>query len=287
MGNSFYEITTSESLEDSMDEEKSMNISKEQNIKCFDDIYNTLEDVQKALIKSGLESSNLIIGIDYTRSNYQTGQKTFGGKNLHTIESGVTNPYQSCISIIGRTLSKLDEDNIIPVFGFGDKTTGADGVFSMLPDDSGRFCEGFEEVLEVYNKQTPNIELYGPTNFAPLIKAVEIVTSGKRREYHILVILTDGQVTDTRTNETKRAIIKASKYPLSIIVVGVGDGPWGEMEEYDDKLPQRDFDNFQFVDYFKTIRKSKTKDETDKDFALAALMEIPQQFQAIKKLRLL
>ena len=111
MGNTFEYITNS--LDDSIDGETStMNISKESNIKCFDDIYNTLEDVQKALIKSGLESSNLIIGIDYTRSNLQTGQRTFGGKNLHTIKEGLINPYQSCISIIGRTLSKLDEDNM-------------------------------------------------------------------------------------------------------------------------------------------------------------------------------
>eukprot|EP00026_Physarum_polycephalum_P011262 Phypoly_transcript_11469.p1 GENE.Phypoly_transcript_11469~~Phypoly_transcript_11469.p1 ORF type:complete len:278 (+),score=55.59 Phypoly_transcript_11469:161-994(+) len=242
------------------------------------DKYQTLEEVQQALRKAGLESSNLIIGIDYTKSNTWNGKNTFHNNSLHAISPTVMNPYQEAIQIIGKTLEPFDDDKLIPVFGFGDSRTTDKAVFPFFPD---RVCYGFQEVLQAYTDITPLLIFSGPTSFAPLIReAINIVKTA--RAYHILVIIADGAVTNVR--ETQDAIVEASNYPLSIITIGVGDGPWELMEEFDDGLPERRFDNFQFVDFHKTITRAENREV---DFAMAALQEIPDQFLLIQKLHLL
>eukprot|EP01006_Ploeotia_vitrea_P028719 TRINITY_DN61352_c0_g2_i1.p2 TRINITY_DN61352_c0_g2~~TRINITY_DN61352_c0_g2_i1.p2 ORF type:complete len:301 (-),score=37.93 TRINITY_DN61352_c0_g2_i1:1420-2322(-) len=248
----------------------------------FADKYKTLQSLQEDLEREGLESCNLIIGIDYTASNVNQGKLTFGGRSLHTIDSTgrELNPYQQVIRILGQTLARFDEDNLIPVFGFGDLSTKDHSVFPFYGD---RDCEGFEEVLRRYTEVTPFRTLSGPTNFAPLIyKACELLCNNGRNEYHILVIVADGRVTNER--ETIDAIVYASHYSLSIVMVGVGDGPWDIMEKFDDNIPARVFDNFQFVEFSKIAKQAHNLDTS---FAHAALMEIPQQYQAIKTLGLL
>jgi len=248
------------------------------NEKTIGDNYKTYAELQEGLRQAGLESSNLIIGVDFTKSNLWTGQKTFGGNSLHAIVPNCLNPYQTVINILGKTLGSFDDDNQIPVYGFGDITTIDKRVFPFIPD---RPCNGFEEALECYNVIAPSVELSGPTSFAPIIReAIRIVQ--KQKSYHILIIIADGQVTNLK--ETVAAIIDCSHYPISIILVGVGDGPWDNMEEFDDALPERQFDNFQFVNFHDIMVKY---DGDELIFAREALMEIPDQFKAIKKLNLL
>lgn len=258
------------------------------------DNYNSLEEVTEALARAGLESSNLIVGIDFTKSNEWTGKRSFNGRSLHHIGSGL-NPYEQAISIIGKTLAAFDEDNLIPCFGFGDASTHDQDVFGFYSDE--RFCNGFEEVLSRYREILPHLKLAGPTSFAPIIEMATTIVEQSGGQYHVLVIIADGQVTrsvDTgrgqlspQEQRTVEAIVKASKFPLSIILVGVGDGPWDMMKEFDDNIPARDFDNFQFVNFTDIMSKNVPQSRKETEFALSALMEIPSQYKATMELGLL
>ncbi|XP_075504981.1 E3 ubiquitin-protein ligase RGLG5-like isoform X1 [Primulina tabacum] len=260
----------------------------------IDDNYDTLEQVTDALSRAGLESSNLIVGIDFTKSNEWTGARSFHRRSLHAI-GDEQNPYEQAISIIGRTLSKFDEDNLIPCYGFGDASTHDQEVFSFFPDE--RFCDGFEEVLTRYRELVPRLRLAGPTSFAPIIEMAITIVENSGGQYHVLLIIADGQVTrsvdtdrgqlSTQERKTVEAIVKASEYPLSIILVGVGDGPWDMMKEFDDNIPARAFDNFQFVNFTEIMSKNMDRSRKEAEFALGALMEIPSQYKATLELQIL
>ncbi|MES1910939.1 MAG: hypothetical protein MHM6MM_003457 [Cercozoa sp. M6MM] len=260
------------------------------------DKFKSLSDVTDALREAGLESSNLLIGIDYTKSNEWTGKRSFAGRCLHHIDGSgrMLNPYQRVIRIIGETLASFDDDGEIPVFGFGDVTTGDRAVFSVNPARQDGVCFGLDDVLSKYTLVTPSVRLAGPTSFAPLIRrAVEIVRESA--QYHVLLIVADGQVTNPK--ETADAIVEASNFPLSIVMVGVGDGPWDTMETFDDELPARRFDNFQFVNFHQVMQQAQRKhgkrselslgERQKRDFAVAALQELPDQYLAIRQLDLM
>ncbi|XP_062196649.1 E3 ubiquitin-protein ligase RGLG4-like [Phragmites australis] len=258
------------------------------------DTYTSLEQVSAALREQGLESSNLILGIDFTKSNEWTGKRSFGGQSLHRL-GDTPNPYEQAISIIGKTLAPFDEDNLIPCFGFGDATTHDCNVFSFHPDNSP--CHGFEEVLACYRKIVPHLRLSGPTSFAPIVEAAVDIVDRSGGQYHVLVIVADGQVTRSvetsdgdlspQERRTVDSIVMASSYPLSIVLVGVGDGPWEDMQKFDDKLPARDFDNFQFVNFTSIMARDTMAQQKESAFALAALMEVPIQYKATVELGIL
>ncbi|EFJ43779.1 hypothetical protein VOLCADRAFT_119008, partial [Volvox carteri f. nagariensis] len=251
------------------------------------DRFNSVEEVQDALRKGGLESSNLIVALDFTKSNEWTGKRSFGGKSLHAI-GDMPSPYEDAISAIGKTLSVFDDDGLIPAYGFGDATSGDKAVFSFLPGDKP--CQGLDQVLWRYREICPYIRMAGPTSFAPAIRQACRIVEQSGYQYHILLLVADGQVSRSsdllpgqhseQEQDTIDAIVEASYLPLSIVMVGVGDGPWDVMKDFDDALPQRQFDNFQFVNFTEIMSStSGNLERREALFALRALMEIPEQYQ--------
>ena len=198
---------------------------------------------------------------------------------------------------MGRTLESFDDDRLIPVYGFGAANLADDKLFSFNPNDTP--CHGFQHVLQRYASIASQVLMAGPTTFGPIIrKAVEVVIASGG-QYHILVIVADGQVTRPSSTpagqlsqfeqDTANAIAYASNYPLSIVMVGVGDGPWDLMQHFDDSLPNRKFDNWQTVIAEESLAKKGGSLEyspppAEAQFALDALMEIPDQYTILQRM---
>ena len=86
------------------------------------------------------------------------------------------------------------------------------------------------------------------------------------------------------------AIVEASNHPMSIVCVGVGDGPFEQMVDFDDRLPKRRFDNFQFVEMERLVQMrppSSSASSFGAAFAMQCLQEVPEQYNAMRRLGLL
>lgn len=263
----------------------------------INDRFQHVDDITEDLQKSGLTDSQLVIGIDFSKSNIESGTNTFPWPHsllkthtwprcLHDVGTkNEKNPYEQVFTMIAESLFQFDTDQLFPVYGFGDALTGSDYVFSFEPYD--RPVAGLEGAVTRYRKLCKQVTLGGPTSYAPLIRQ----TIAKLREsaayepptFHILLIITDGQTSQSDKLDTECAIAEASYYPMSIICIGVGDGPWDSLEKYDDKVRARQFDNFQFMNFntvFQQYPYIKRKDA----FATHALQEVPDQYRCCRAL---
>eukprot|EP01123_Difflugia_compressa_P003686 TRINITY_DN1494_c0_g1_i2.p1 TRINITY_DN1494_c0_g1~~TRINITY_DN1494_c0_g1_i2.p1 ORF type:complete len:459 (+),score=133.80 TRINITY_DN1494_c0_g1_i2:164-1378(+) len=99
---------------------------------------------------------------------------------------------------------------------------------------------GVEGILHAYRSSFTNgviATLYGPTNFAPIVNVASKMAkelhanSADVQAYLILLILTDGEITDME--DTVAAIVEASYLPMSIVIVGVGPADFTKMNILD------------------------------------------------------
>lgn len=78
--------------------------------------------------KLKMKTSSIALPWKILNFHLKSGSRSFNRKSLHHIGRG-QNPYEQAISIIGKTLSAFDEDNLIPCFGFGD---GSNLIYSII-----------------------------------------------------------------------------------------------------------------------------------------------------------
>ena len=237
-------------------------------------------------LRSGM-NINLTIGIDFTGSNGHYKDKP----SYHYLDAGMNN-YEKAIRSCGDIVAHYDNDQLFPVFGFGfcfidsslnNNFLGKYTDFNYpincnLQDPKIKYIDG---VLKEYRTFITKIHLSGPTYFSPMINDLNLevkkeLEEGKIMNYHILMILTDGQIDDM--DETKDALVEASFLPISVIIIGIGTGDFGNMDVldadenplYDKNRRKADRDLVQFVPF------NNFKDNPQK-LAEEVLEEIPRQ----------
>uniref|UniRef100_A0A8C2AUB3 Copine IVa n=1 Tax=Cyprinus carpio TaxID=7962 RepID=A0A8C2AUB3_CYPCA len=179
--------------------------------------------------------SILHMSIDFTASNGDPRNSC----SLHYIHPYQPNEYLKALVAVGEICQDYDSDKMFPAFGFGARIPPDFKVshdFAVNFNEDNPECAGIQGVVEAYQNCLPKIQLYGPTNIAPIIQKVanfasEEMHTKEAMQYFILLILTDGVITDMA--DTREAIVHASHLPMSVIIVGVGNADFTDMEMLD------------------------------------------------------
>ncbi|XP_067910360.1 copine-4 isoform X1 [Heterodontus francisci] len=175
------------------------------------------------------------VAIDFTASNGDPRNSC----SLHYIHPYQPNEYLKALVAVGEICQDYDSDKMFPAFGFGARIPPDSKVshdFAINFNEDNPECAGIQGVVEAYQKCLPKIQLYGPTNIAPIIQKVassasEEMHTKEATQYFILLILTDGVITDMA--DTRDAIVHASHLPMSVIIVGVGNADFSDMQMLD------------------------------------------------------
>ena len=234
-------------------------------------------------IKSGVKIG-LCLGIDFTASNGHPLDVI----SFHSQVSNEKNPYEKAIDSCVRKMSYYDDDDLYPVYGFGailkENAPTNDPVsmcFSINFNEENPNIKSVDNILYEYKKCIEKITQSGPTFFAPIIN--KIIDNIKKQndilEYQVLMFLTDGVIDDM--DDTIDALVEGSYYPLSVIIIGIGDG---EAENGFKKMEQLDGDDIPLVNR-KGIKRMRdlvqfvqfNKFENSDKLAEEVFEEIPRQ----------
>jgi hypothetical protein len=199
-------------------------------------------------IKGGCEI-NLSVAIDFTGSNGDPRDPS----TLHYIHrDGTFNDYEKAIQKVGKILEKYDSDKKYPVFGFGAKYDGVvRHCFQCGPSEE---VDGVDGIINAYRQTfASGLIMSGPTVFTEVIQtaaaraasAQEAAKAQGKQTYSVLLILTDGAVSDVQA--TARCIDQIDENPLSIVIVGIGSADFSSMQFLDDN--SGDIDIAQFVKF--------------------------------------
>ncbi|XP_016090511.1 copine-7 [Sinocyclocheilus grahami] len=118
------------------------------------------------------------VAIDFTASNGDPRNSC----SLHYINPYQPNEYLKALIAVGEICQDYDSDKRFSALGFGARIppnyeVSHDFAINFNPEDDE--CEEIQGVVEAYQNCLPKIQLYGPTNVAPIINRIAKQAAGK------------------------------------------------------------------------------------------------------------
>uniref|UniRef100_A0A8P4G0E0 Copine 8 n=1 Tax=Dicentrarchus labrax TaxID=13489 RepID=A0A8P4G0E0_DICLA len=215
--------------------------------------------------------------------------------SLHYMSPYQLNAYAMALKAVGEIIQDYDSDKMFPALGFGAKLPPDGRIsheFALNGNPQNPYCAGIDGVMEAYYQSLKSVQLYGPTNFSPVINHVARYAASVKdgSQYFVLLIITDGVISDMA--QTKESIVNASCLPMSIIIVGVGPAEFDAMIELDGdevrissrgRYAERDI--VQFVPFRDYIDRTGNHILSMARLAKDVLAEIPDQFLSYMRTR--
>jgi len=173
----------------------------------------------------------LMVAIDFTASNGDPRSPD----SLHYMSQTGENQYSAAIRAVGAVLEPYDSDNMIPCWGFGGKNKHGQvrHCFPLNGNENDPEVQGMGGVLQAYRESLGMYQLSGPTLFKEMIDTATMLSSYPQDQQHftLLLIITDGVINDAE--KTIDSIVAASDQPIAIIIVGVGNADFSQMDVLD------------------------------------------------------
>eukprot|EP00588_Corethron_pennatum_P007216 CAMPEP_0194298350 /NCGR_PEP_ID=MMETSP0169-20130528/60116_1 /TAXON_ID=218684 /ORGANISM="Corethron pennatum, Strain L29A3" /LENGTH=1251 /DNA_ID=CAMNT_0039048327 /DNA_START=1167 /DNA_END=4922 /DNA_ORIENTATION=- len=169
---------------------------------------------------------NICVAIDFTLSNGYPGDR----RSLHFRDtSGQCNEYERAIEALCPILSKCAIDNKVSLRGFGVEINGEANQCFQMGEEGEVF--GVEGVLDSYRNvlnetfvmsscKDWNVAITNASRFS-------MNAQTDARSYTVLVIFSNGLADEV--TKTINALEEAKSFPLSVVVVGVGEANFNEI----------------------------------------------------------
>ncbi|XP_015753710.1 PREDICTED: copine-9-like [Acropora digitifera] len=129
---------------------------------------------------------NFTVAIDFTASNGDPRNVN----SLHYISPHEDNQYLKALTAVGNICQDYDTDKLFPAFGFGARLPPNWQISHEFPlngNPQDPMCSGIDGVITAYQQSIKRVQLYGPTNFAPIINQITSLRSNGNHNFFNIV----------------------------------------------------------------------------------------------------